>query len=87
MAITETSQPEEQLQTSNGRKTRADKDQPRLYVEIPGVRYDISQEEGRAALKCHIGFLVVKADESQVLDLFDSVLAIVDRLLKKHGVA
>jgi len=56
-------------------------------VEIPGVRYDISQEEGRAALKCHIGFLVVKADESQVLDLFDSVLAIVDRLLKKHGVA
>ena len=59
------------------RKERTDKGVPRLYVEIPGVRFDVGTEDGRKAIKA---WIAQQGAEPCVDDIFDGLLAIIDRL-------
>jgi hypothetical protein len=61
---------------ANGRKERADKGQPRLYVEITGVRFDLSEPAGRAML----GRIVQAGEPTDAV--IGQLLDIIERLRK-----
>lgn len=65
------------------RAERSDKGKPRLFVDVMdgAVRFDIGAEAGRTAF-----FAWVTADGGRAEQGIEQLLAIVDRLLKKHGV-
>ena len=64
------------------RRTRSDAGKPResFYVSIPGVRFDMSTEEGRAAVKT---WIAQQGASPCVDDIIDSLLREIDRLRAK----
>jgi hypothetical protein len=73
-------------QIANGRKERSDKGQPRLYVEVPCVRFDVSGEDGRSELNAWLAGRIASVGSGElvmpVTRVVNELLAIIDRLRK-----
>ena len=67
------------------RRTRSDAGKPRetLYVELPGVRFNLGVSEGKDALSDYITALIAQGDATALGKLVDSLLLTIDRLRAK----
>lgn len=63
------------------RAERSDKGKPRLFLDIPGVRFDLAHEFARGAFKNWLrGELQPVGSSGVILSAFDDLLAHIDRL-------
>jgi hypothetical protein len=68
------------------RATRSDAGRPRLYVDLPGVKFDLAQSGGREALRAAFLHLTRAAPESErtlLNGIFADMMGLIeDRLAK-----
>lgn len=68
------------------RATRRDKGSVRVYIEVPGVRYDLTEEAGREALLSYVQLDLSEVTEpsgARLSEVFAALLKEIGRLAAK----